>query len=299
MLKNIIRLSVYSALIYILTSCNSGNPKQEPVGKNTTPADSATAADNDMAAASVKADEYYENAQEDSGFVNYPLVDFTNDSTYGNPAAILTTGLFHDEEVSKADRSRNWYALFQNTNGYYVDTARVVIKRASDPLADEEPGKLTGWQVETANIDTSLLLFAGVNGLNKRQIKEVTLRKKAIQAGESVTYTYNGITYTLFATGTKVQQEPGVPVTVSNYRLFIKATINGTERTQMLVAARELDDQIAGIIFAGDIDGDDIPDLIIDTSNHYNVTAPTLYLSKPAGSNEVLKMMGLHVSAGC
>jgi hypothetical protein len=32
-----------------------------------------------------------------------------------------------------------------------------------------------------------------------------------------------------------------------------------------------------------------MPDLIINTSYHYNVTIPTLYLSKPAGSNEVLK----------
>ncbi|HEY8896683.1 MAG TPA: hypothetical protein VIM79_17790 [Niastella sp.] len=295
MLKDLIRLTLIASLI----SCNPGKPKQEPVGKNIIAlADSAATENSDMAAAAVKADEYYDNAEADSGFANYPLVDFST-STYGNPAAILTTGLFHDEEVSKADRGRNWYALFQNTNGYYVDTARVVIKRASDSLADEEPGKLTGWLVETTNIDTSLLLFSGVNGLNKRQIKEVTLRKKEIQAGESVTYSYNGITYTLFATGTKVQEEPGAPVTVSNYRLFIKATINGTERTQMLVSARELDDRIARIIFAGDIDGDDIPDLIIDTSYHYNATVPTLYLSKPAGSNEVLKMMGWHVSAGC
>lgn len=302
MLKNKIRLSVYSALTYLLISCNSGEPKQEPVNKDIfAMADSAAAADSAMPAGSVKADEYYANAegQDDANFINYPSAGFEDTTVTQYPATILTTGLFHDDEVHNAHRNRSWHAIFQNSNGYYVDTARVVIKRAHDPLADEEDGKLTGWQVSTANSDTSILLFAGVNGLEKRQIKEINLRKKEIQAGESVTYTYNGITYTLYATGAKVQEEPGAPVTVHNYRLFIKAIINGTERTQMLVAAREFDDRITRIIFAGDIDGDNIPDLVIDTSYHYNATIPALYLSKPANSNEVLKLMGWHVSAGC
>jgi hypothetical protein len=86
---------------------------------------------------------------------------------------------------------------------------------------------------------------------------------------------------------------------VSNYRLFIKATINGTERNQMLVSSRAFDDAMIEILFAGDIDGDNIPDLIINTSYHYNAIVPTLYLSKPAGDKEILKVMGWHVSVGC
>ena len=297
MIKNLIRLTLITSLI----SCNSGKPKNEPVGKDIfAVADSAAAPDSAMPAGSVKADEYYENAQEDLGFKDYPLTSFDDDSTVRQyPATILTTGLFHNEEVHNDDSRRSWYGIFQNADGYYIDTARVVIKRAMDPIADDKGGKITGWQVQTANSDTSLLLFAGVNGLEKRQIKDISLRKKEIQPGDSVTYVYNGITYTLFATGDKVQEEPGAPVTVSNYRLFIKAIINGTERIQMLVAARGFDDRMTGIMFAGDIDGDNIPDLIINTSNHYNVTAPALYLSKPAGGNDVLKLMGWHVSVGC
>jgi hypothetical protein len=302
MFKNLIRLTLCASLTYTLVSCKSGKSKQEPVNKEIfAMADSAATDDSTMPAWSVKADDYYANAedQDDRDFINYPSAGFEDTTVTQYPATILTTGLFHDDEVHNAHRNRSWYAIFQNSNGYYVDTARVVIKRAHDPLADEEDGKLTGWQVNTANSDTSILLFAGVSGLEKRQIKEVNLRKKEIQAGESITYSNNGITYTLYATGTKVQEEPGAPVTVHNYRLFIKATINGTERTQMLVAAREFDDSMTRIIFAGDIDGDNIPDLIIDTSYHYNATIPTLYLSKPAGSREVLKVMGWHVSVGC
>ncbi len=53
------------------------------------------------------------------------------------------------------------------------------------------------------------------------------------------------------------------------------------------------------VLFAGDLDGDGFPDLIIDTINHYNGSRPTLYLSKPARGNDLLKIMGWHVSVGC
>lgn len=296
MLKNLIRLSLFASLI----SCNSGKPKQEPVGKDIFAlADSAAAADSAMAAGSVKADEYYENAQENSGYTNYPLDGFTGNAVSENhPATILSTGQFHEDEVSKEDRNRSWYGIFQNASGYYIDTTRILTKRVQDPVDDE--GTLNGWEVKTTNSDTSLLLFAGVSGLEKRQIKELTLRKKEILPGESVTYTYNGITYTLYATGNKHKESATSDYyIVNNYRLLIKATINGTERNQLLVSSRSFDDNMIELLFTGDIDGDNIPDLIINTSNHYNVTAPALYLSKPAGSNDVLKLMGWHVSVGC
>lgn len=300
MLKNLIR---FTFLTYSFISCNSEDTKQEPVSKDIIAlADSTSTADSAMAAAGVKADEYYANAdvqEADSNFTNYPVNGFGADSTTAKyPATILTTGQFHEDEVSKGDAGRSWYGIFQNSDGYYIDATRIVTKRVQDPVDDE--GTLNGWEVKTTNSDTSLLLFAGVNGIDKHSIKPVSLSKEHIWPGESVTYTYNGITYTLYATGNKHKEKPDEEYyIVTSYRLFIKATINGTERTQMLVASREFDDRMTEVLFVGDIDGDNIPDLIIDSSYHYNVTIPTLYLSKPAGSKEVFKLMGWHLSVGC
>lgn len=304
MLKNIIRLTLFFTITYTLSACNSGEEKQKTVGKDTfAPAGSMAAADSALPAGSVKADEYYANADgyDDPHFPNYPVTGYDDDSTVkNNPATILTTGTFHEDEVSKEDSSRNWYGIFKSSNGYYIDTTRIVTKRVVDPIADDEEGKITGWDVKTTNSDTSLLLFAGVNGLKKHQIKPVSLSKKIIWPGDSVTYTYNGIIYTLYATGNKYKEKPDSDdYSVASYRLFIKVIINGTERTQMLVASRSFDDQMTGIMFAGDIDGDNIPDLIINTSYDYNAFIPTLYLSRYAGSNEVLKLMGWHISVGC
>lgn len=301
MLKNIIRLSLFASFI----SCNSGEAKQKPVGKDISAmANSTAAVDSGVAAASVKADEYYATAdvqEADPNFINYPLDGFSNDSAAAKyPASILTTGQFHEDEVSKEDNNRSWYGIFQNNNGYYVDATRIVTKRVQDPVLDDEEGKVTGWDVKTTNRDTSLFLFAGVNGIDKHQIKPVSLDKNEILPGESVTYIDNGITYTLYATGNKQKERSDSDnYIVNSYRLFIKATINGTERTQLLVSCSSFDDAMCKILFAGDIDGDTIPDLIIDVSYHYNATAPALYLSKPADSKDVFKLMGWHVSVGC
>lgn len=301
MLKYLIRLTLFSTITYNLIACKSGEAKQKPVGKDIfAMADSTAAADSAMPAGSVKADEYYANGNdEDSSFINYPLEGFSENAVSAKyPATILTTGQFHEDEVGKEDRNRSWYGIFQNSNGYYIDTTRIVTKRVQDPV--DEDGTLNGWDVKTTNSDTSLLLFAGVNGIDKHQIKPVSLRKNEILPGESVTYTYNGITYTLYATGNKHKENAKSDYyIVNNYQLFITATVNGTERTQLLVSSRGFDDEMIDILFAGDIDGDNIPDLIINTSYHYNAIVPTLYLSKPAGEKEVLKVMGWHVSVGC
>jgi hypothetical protein len=53
-----------------------------------------------------------------------------------------------------------------------------------------------------------------------------------------------------------------------NYKLYITATIKGEAHKNLLVAQQNFDDQMIKLIFAGDIDGDGILDLIIDTSKN-------------------------------
>ena len=272
------RLPVYPIMVCFLFSCHSNAAKK--------PSIEATYANEKGLDTSVA---IIEARSADSVFSSYPI-----DTIY--PARILTSGgAFHEEEVDKTDAGRGWYGLFMNNEGYYLDSTRIVTKRVEDPTGEE--GSLTGWEVKTSNSDTSMLLISGVNGLSKRKIVPGTLGKREIFPGESTTFSYNGITYTLYATGNK--GPGGDNYIITSYRLFIKATINGKQRQQLLVAQRAFDDAITTILFAGDIDGDGIPDFIIDTTNHYNGYRPTLYLSKPAGGTQLLKVMGWHVSVGC
>lgn len=281
------RLLAFSMLIGAFYSCQSKKTEKKP--------DVATATTVIKAMDTTVAQD--EGPLVDSNFKNFP-VDFSNDSVI-YPARLLTTGQSHEDEVSKDDVSRSWYGLFMNKEGYYLDSTGITTKRVQDPVGDDD-GQITGWEVKTTNTDTSLLLFAGIEGLSKRKIVPAELSKQELQPGEQVTFTYNGIVYTLYATGDRKKgSQNSDEYFITSYRLFLKATINGVERRQLLASAQILDDTMIRVLFAGDIDGDTIPDLIINTSWHYNAEVPTLYLSKPANKTELLKLMGLHVSVGC
>lgn len=161
-----------------------------------------------------------------------------------------------------------------------------------DPILDEE-GEKTGWEIATTNAEKPLILMAGLDFLTEREIKSIQLPAKEIFPGDTIAFDYLGRRYILFATGVKRQSD------ILNYKLYLMADKEAQTITQLLVAQPAFDDEMTDIIFAGDIDGDQFPDLIIDTSGHYNATEPTLYLSRPAESTQLLKIAGQHTSVGC
>lgn len=219
---------------------------------------------------------------------------FPADTNY--PVRILLAGgTFHDGEVDPKSDSYTWQGLFKGDAGFYIAGTKLKLSRDHDAVLDEDDQK-TGWIVNPDVTDTAGLLMSGFEFPNK-PIDSIALTKQTILPGESVSFTYHNITYTLYATGKK-GLDPDY-YNISDYKLFIKAAINGQPINQLLVSISKFDDHQIAIWFAGDIDGDTIPDLIIETSYHYNLLRPTLYLSKPAQKGELLKVMGMFSSAGC
>ena len=229
-----------------------------------------------------------------------PIVNYFPADNGKYPLEILTAQLFHDGEVEPKLAKHRWKGLFKTGESYYIADTKLRILRAHDDLMDDT-GSNSGLEVKPGIKDTSILLISGLDELKNGNVNSIALTKNQLLPGEQESLVYNDIKYTLYATGIKKSESSNSDFySVSNYKLFLKAMINGKQYNQLLVSAPTFDDTLTSIIFAGDIDNDGIIDFIIDTTTEYNSEVPTLYLSKPAtGSDKLLKVMGMHGSIGC
>lgn len=218
------------------------------------------------------------------------------DST--RPVKLINISIYHDDEISPNTSNMEWTGIFQNSKGYYAALTPLRTERVKDEVLDEDDGRLTGWQVLTDNPDTSLVLVTSNAGINAGPLDVISDEPVAIGAGSRVDLDYKGVHYMLYAVAQSYGQNDVVAYV--NYKLYLKTTRNGKEVTQLLGATPYLDD-VEGmyLLLAGDLDGDGLLDFLLDTSYHYNVTAPSLYLSKPAESGKALKLTAVHYSVGC
>ena len=218
---------------------------------------------------------------------------------YDYTAKILSTGIFHQEEVWKNAHKGIWYGVFENENGYYLSETLLKIKRVNNQVTDGKNQK-TGWEIKTSNKDNSLILIQGLNFLKNRKIKQIKLEKQEMNPGETLFFNFLGTDYKLVATADQTPHEdfPEM-IIIKNYKLTLTSLKDGVELNDVLVTKDGFSEAMIDIEFAGDIDGDGRLDLIVNTSNHYNVTEPTLYLSKPAKGDKLLKIVGQHTTTGC
>lgn len=213
---------------------------------------------------------------------------------------VLTEGEFHNDEVWASAKKENWFGLFYNSKEIYVDSTKISVKSVYDLILDDENGKKTGWKVTANHTDTSIILFQNENIVPKRNIKQIKFNKQYLYPDDSFSFEYQGQKYVLYAKGGKRKEQPNSDwFIVWNYKLYLKAIMNNEAKQSLLCAEANFSDQMISIDFIGDIDGDNIPDLIINTSRHYNASLPTLYLSKPAKGKNLVKPVGFHESIGC
>ncbi|NUM49958.1 MAG: hypothetical protein HUU48_02470 [Flavobacteriales bacterium] len=212
---------------------------------------------------------------------------------------ILPQSTFHGNEVWENAENEVWWGLFNGKKGWYISKTEIKLHKVYDPIFDADDEK-TGSKIISNNSDNCILLFVKNSYIKGRKVQKENLAKDYIYPGDTLKFWYKAVHYEITATGGKRKPEYSADFfEVWNYKLYISANIKGRIKKSLLVAQPNFNNQLTYLLFAGDIDGDNILDLIINTSRHYNVSSPTLYLSKPADKDGLLVPVGMHTSMGC
>ncbi len=218
------------------------------------------------------------------------------------PHTMLFTGKFHADEVPADVDKRQWCGLFCSKDGKYrLSPTKAISSRVVDPIIDGDSGEKTGWHIEAQSPDSCIALIEQLPELKERTVEAISFEKNYIYPEDTLKFTYLDAEYTLYAAGKTKRNEKGEIETVVGYRLYIIAKIKGKAYRTLLATSMLFEEKMMQILFVGDIDGDGIIDLIIDTANHYNSLKPTLYLSTYAEKEkeQVLRAVARHIIVGC
>ncbi len=216
--------------------------------------------------------------------------------------ALQPVGTFHDGETVARD-GESWLALDTTSGPARLSPTRVRLTRVHDAVVDGD-GEATG--IEVAAIDapepTMLLrgprLRAGAVELAER------LDDAALRGGEFAAVRFRGLEYRIQArcpsAPPSADDEAGQACDVVLTDGTSSQALSSTRRWRTAGGGVTFGDDVhPHLVQAGDFDGDGRLDLILDTSSHYPVSRPTLFLSSPASDGERVRQVATYESIGC
>ena len=216
-------------------------------------------------------------------------------------------GNFHGGEAVARNGER-WLALRVRGDEAELVSVRVAVKRVHDEILDSE-GETTGEAVSAIGLDDATMLLRGP-GLRSGTVAQAAVVNLSSEHGFPTHRLSLGPHEYRIATrctddDRNALLEPGAS---STYTCTIDL-IDGQRRQSLvsLAAYRESgdarihlgDDASPHLIFAGDLDRDGRLDLLFDTTDHYNLGRPVLFLSGAAGRGELLHAVATHEATGC
>ncbi|MCC7249334.1 MAG: hypothetical protein IT473_11995 [Lysobacter sp.] len=233
--------------------------------------------------------------------------------------AIQPLGVFHRGEAVARD-GQTWMTLWVNES---AGTARLVrsrvrVAQVEDPIVDdtsegntgEDTGEEVSVPVSAAGGDTPLMLLRS-GRVRSGPVRVATIEDRGADGLPGYTFRLNGGESRL---DTQCEPRPA-PASDDNRdvqhavcRLIL--SIGGTRQTLLEMEATRSaggalgswtlgHDAAPRVLFAGDLDRDGGLDLIFDTSDHYNLMLPTLFLSSAAGAGQLLRRVSEHRAVGC
>lgn len=219
-----------------------------------------------------------------------------------NNPQILLTGIFHGDEVV-AQTGEKWLAMVPLNKRYVLVETRVQIDLVRDELKDNDNQK-TGKKV-SVDIDKKkpLFLLRGISNLKLGEIETIVAKTIPLEINKSIHLRLqNKQNYML-----SVVSEETSPPTVDDFKECSLILTSGSKSQKIKTFGVYYppndkpvfaSDAHPALLWAGDIDRDGALDLLLDLSNHYNISNPTLFLSSGSQNNDFVIKKADFISYG-
>ncbi|MFP6582861.1 MAG: hypothetical protein VCD00_09935 [Candidatus Hydrogenedentota bacterium] len=213
------------------------------------------------------------------------------------PGYISQLGVYHGGQW-KAQSGDDWLAMIPTAKGFELVDTTVYAEHAVDEMFDE-PGQMSGIRVSTPSWTHPTYLFQGLATLRPGVVPTLYNGFHPLAPSQSLILKnpYPDVElYRLSATGNREGN-----VLFKNYTLHLDYRQNGHSTvTQELVFYEQLSEEAyPRLLWAGDLDGDNKLDLIMDITYHYNVQHLVLYLSSYAAAGELVRLAAELKTSGC
>jgi hypothetical protein len=212
--------------------------------------------------------------------------------------ALQTLGEFHGEDTVARD-GEAWLALGVADDHAYLRPTRARVEPVPDPILDVGDER-SGRRVSVG--DAAIAPLALVRGprLAPTESIRVAARDRVLTPGQALDLELSG------QPSMRLQIECAFETALDTGVCHLIATQG--ERRQSLfefAAQRQAGDVMLGdeghvtLLFAGDLDGDGGLDLLLDQSDKYSVSHPTLLLSTPTESERLLEQVAMLTITAC
>lgn len=230
--------------------------------------------------------------------------------TLGPKPQMLMPGKFHGDEVT-ATAGKGWLGLFLSPDrkSSSLKSVQVQIQPTWDEVMDSEHEK-TGKEVTVIPNGEPLFLFSHVPGLIPGPVTTVFSDGVDLPLNrQRIFHLPSGYAYLLKATGrfdpSRSPVDPKQEI-VREYQVILERMpgkqgqpAGGAQVLYRREDAVEIGDGTPKLLWVGDLDHDGKLDLVMDMTTHYNVSIPTLFLSRPAKGGELLHPMASFPTTGC
>ncbi|MFZ4762200.1 MAG: hypothetical protein ACOYK8_05250 [Alphaproteobacteria bacterium] len=205
---------------------------------------------------------------------------------------ILQNSIYHQDEVEDVKNGESWIAIIESNGKYTAKQVTISVKTVKDEVIDPEKGPFTGKEI--ISDPATAFLIKGIAIKTGTPIKAYPIDTSSIEGGKSIEIK-GGLSTVKLLGKSKIHLKGDGYETNDAYQLI--GIVDNQEFT--LVAPTTLDDSFPQLIWAGDLNNDGQPDLLIDTTNHYNVSNPTLFLSKVSKDKITYHKVAERRSTGC